>query len=376
MPKRAVAPLLARVRFRELRYASCWEDAAVVACGLQPLDGARCLSIASAGDNTLSLLARGAAHVLALDLSAPQLALVELKAAAFAQLESDEVAAFLGACAPPRASGPAAGQRLRTYALLAPRLSPSARRFWDARLRDVAAGVVHAGRLERYFLVFRRLVLPLIHGREAVSALLREKDAIERRRFYDEVWDTPRWRALFALFFGRRVMSLLGREPEFFRHVSGDVAAPVLERTRRALRELPTHDHPYLTYLLTGSFGATLPDYLHPERHAAVRAGLGRLELRQTSLEECAASLARGSLDAFNLSNVGEYVSSEAFQELLCALLPAAAPGARFAYWNLFVPRQAQGRALTRLTPQPAAQDLGRRARAFFYARLVLEVAR
>jgi S-adenosylmethionine-diacylglycerol 3-amino-3-carboxypropyl transferase len=49
-----------RTSFQELRYASCWEDATVVARALEPLDGARCLSIASAGDNTLSLVARGA----------------------------------------------------------------------------------------------------------------------------------------------------------------------------------------------------------------------------------------------------------------------------------------------------------------------------
>ena len=43
---------------RGLRYASCWEDAAVVAEALAPLAEARCLSIASGGDNTFSILAR------------------------------------------------------------------------------------------------------------------------------------------------------------------------------------------------------------------------------------------------------------------------------------------------------------------------------
>ena len=52
---------------RGLRYASCWEDAGVVAEGLAPLAGSRCLSVASAGDNTFSLLARGPERLLAVD---------------------------------------------------------------------------------------------------------------------------------------------------------------------------------------------------------------------------------------------------------------------------------------------------------------------
>lgn len=360
---------------RELRYANCWEDAHVLVEALGPLEGARCLSIASGGDNTLSLLARGAEHVLALDVSATQLALLELKATAIAWLEPPEVVAFLGATAPPRPGGPQARARLGVYARLAPRLSPRTRAVWDAHPRALAAGVLHAGRLERYFQLFRRAVLPLVHGRATVRALLQPRPAAAQRRFYDEVWDTPRWRALFALFFGRRVMSLLGREPEFFRHVTGDVAATVLARTRRALREGRTHDNPYLVYLLTGAFGSALPDYLQAPCQAALRPRLKRLELRQAALAESALALPPASVDAFNLSNVGEYVGSEVFADWLETLLVAAAPGARFAYWNLFVPRSAAGRARLRLSPRREALEWSRRAQAFFYARLVAEVA-
>jgi len=72
------APIQARATFRELRHANCWEDASLVAEALEPLDGACGLSIASAGDSTLSLVARGARDVWAVDVSAPQLALVEV----------------------------------------------------------------------------------------------------------------------------------------------------------------------------------------------------------------------------------------------------------------------------------------------------------
>ena len=43
-----------------LRYAQCWEDADVLLAGLDVQPGDTCISIASAGDNSLSLLSRGA----------------------------------------------------------------------------------------------------------------------------------------------------------------------------------------------------------------------------------------------------------------------------------------------------------------------------
>ena len=57
-----------KASFDEIRYAQCWEDADVLLQGLDVQPGDHCLSIASAGDNSLSLLARGAGKVVALDL--------------------------------------------------------------------------------------------------------------------------------------------------------------------------------------------------------------------------------------------------------------------------------------------------------------------
>lgn len=46
-----------RVRFDAIRYANCWEDADILMTALEPAAGKRILSIASAGDNSLALLA-------------------------------------------------------------------------------------------------------------------------------------------------------------------------------------------------------------------------------------------------------------------------------------------------------------------------------
>jgi S-adenosylmethionine-diacylglycerol 3-amino-3-carboxypropyl transferase len=363
------APIQERTSFQELRYSSCWEDAAVVAEALQPLPGARCLSIASAGDNALSLLARGAGEVIAVDVSAAQLALVELKMAAFRRLEHSELLEFLGV----RHSL----DRGAVYRRLRDDLEPRARAFWDDRTSLVREGVIHTGRLERYFRIFRRRVLPLIHSRRTVHALLTARSPAERERFYATVWDTWRWRLLFHLFFSRAVMGHVGRDPEFFRQVHGAVASPILARTRRGFTSLPTEDNPWLHYVLTGCFGPALPVYLRPESHGPIRGGLDRVRLVEAPVEEALLGVPPHSVDAFNLSDVAEYMNLRHYHCLLGSVRRAAAPGARVAYWNLLAPRHRPDRMQGWLEErQLTARVLHARARTFFYGALVLEVVR
>src|SRR5206468_10860889 len=86
----------ARADFSGVRYAQCWEDADVLLEGLDVRPGDVCLSIASAGDNSLALLTRDPARVLALDLSPAQLACLELRIAAFRELSHPELLELIG----------------------------------------------------------------------------------------------------------------------------------------------------------------------------------------------------------------------------------------------------------------------------------------
>jgi len=358
-----------RARFDLIRYANVWEDAGVLCAALRPGPGRRFLSIASAGDNAFALLAAGA-QVVAADLSPAQLALVELKRAAIRRLGHREALAFLGL-------RPSADRR-PVYEQLEHDLSEGAREFWRADEAALVNGVVHHGRFESYFRLFRERVLPLVHRRATVLSLLAERDAGERRRFYEEVWDNLRWRLLFRLFFSRFAMGRLGRDPEFFRYVEGSVAERILARARYALTALPTHDNPYLEYILTGNFARNLPFYLTADAFAAVKRNLDGLTLHLGPIDEAAAAHRDGpqgnGFDGFNLSDLFEYVDREASEAIYGRLLATARPGARFAYWNMLVPRRrpeehaARVRSLDQEAGALFARDL-----AFFYSAFVLE---
>ena len=348
-----------------MRYANCWEDADVLVQALQPGPGNRVLSIASAGDNALALLATGA-EVVAADLNIAQLACLELRCAAFRHLQHADVLAFLGVND--------SDQRLQTYQLLEHELSESAREFWTAHRTDVSQGIIHRGRFERYFQTFRTRVLPLIHSRKTIAQLFEPKDQIERLQFWNDKWNNRCWRMLLRVFFSRFLMARMGRDPEFFRYVEGSISDQIQERARYAMTVLPTDQNPYLQYIATGNYQSAMPRYLRAEHHDAIRSGLDRLTLFHGPIEEASAKHAAGGFDGFNLSDIFEYVSEETASELYGAFLESANSGARLAYWNTFVPRRCPREFEQAVSPQAElGAELFAQDKAFFYGHFQID---
>ena len=354
-----------RASFELIRYANCWEDADILCEALQPGEGRRCLSIASGGDNSFALLAEGA-EVVAADLSRAQLAVVELKAAAIRELDHDQTLAFLGVRPD--------DDRSRTFEGLQERLSDDARTYWNGRPDVIRNGVIHHGKFEGYFRLFRTRVLPLVHGRRTILSLLDPRNESERVAFYEDRWNTLRWRLLFRVFFSRFMMGRLGRDPEFFRYVEGSVADRILERTRYALTTLAPRDNPYLTFILTGNFGDRLPRFLRPDKFRAIKERLDRLTLFRGTIDEAGRAHSGVGFDGFNLSDIFEYLAPDVCRDVYGTLLDTARPGARLAYWNMLAPRSCPDELAHRVRRlDDDSRRLFARDMAFFYSAFIVE---
>ena len=360
----------ARADFTGIRYAQCWEDADVLLPALEVGPGKTAVSVASAGDNTLSLLAQGAERVVALDLSLAQLACLELRVAAYRTLDHAELLELLGSVPSTR--------RRELYMRIRGELGPEARALWDARPDAVDNGVGGAGKFERYFALFRRRVLPLVHSRADVARLLEPHSRDDRYAFYRETWDTRRWRAMFQVFFSRTVLGRAGRDPAFFRYVEGSVADRILARTRYALTALDPSENPYLRWILTGMHDSrALPHALRAENFDAIRANLDRLEWRLQPMEDFLDEAESCSLDAFNLSDIFEYMSEANAEVLLGKVARAGRPGARLAYWNMLAPRSRPESLADEIAPlSELAGELFAKDKAFFYSAFVVEEVR
>jgi S-adenosylmethionine-diacylglycerol 3-amino-3-carboxypropyl transferase len=198
---------------------------------------------------------------------------------------------------------------------------------------------------------------------------------VNRLRFYRQRWNNLRWRLMFKVFFSRFVMGRAGRDPEFFRYVEGSVADRIFRRAEYALSILPTHSNPYLTYIFTGNYGATLPRYLRRDVVLRLRQRLDSLQLVHAPIDEAAGPDVR--FDGFNLSDIFEYLDPPSSAALYHRLLDQANPGARFAYWNMLVPRQRPDDVAGRVVrDEKTSKQLFDRDLAFFYRDFILEIVR
>ncbi len=347
-----------------LRYANCWEDADILLEGMSVEAGDRVLSIGSAGDNCFSLLTADASKVVAVDMNRTQLHLIALKRAAFRALEYEEFLAFLGF--------DRSEQRRQLYLKVREYLEPDAGAFWDAHPGRIDAGIINGGKFERYFSMFRKRILPLVHSDEKVKQLFYPRDSAAQARFYDEKWNTFRWRTLFRLFFSRRVMGLLGRDPAFLEQVEEAVGPAILRRAAAHLSTQSCSANYYLGYILRGSFFNGLPHYARKEHFEIIKARLDRLDLHHGTIETVFDRYS--SFDAFNLSDIFEYMPQNQFESIARTLVKHGNPGARYAYWNLLVPRILS--AVDReLESQPEhSRALSNRDKCFFYQGFFIDI--
>ncbi|MDH3511453.1 MAG: BtaA family protein [Gammaproteobacteria bacterium] len=358
--------LVDEVDFTIIRYAQCWEDADVVLEALQVQPGDVCLSIASAGDNTLSLLAKNPSQLVAIDLSASQLACLELRVAAYRQLTHSELLELMGA----RPSN----RRRELYGRLAPDLSPDSRKVWDAQPEAIDIGIGRAGKFEQYLDMIRRFAINLTHSRGQRNDLFLPKSRDERKNFYDDQWDNWRWRWLVKIACSRLVMGRLGRDPRFFKYAEGSVADHIMGMAEHALVDLDPLDNAYLHWIVNGEYGPLLPHALREENFELISANLDRLEWHLADVQSYLDQAPNASIHRFNFSDVFEYLSEEDSDRVFEQVARVGCSGGRLAYWNMLVPRHRPEKLHQSITPMPElSRRLHRAAGTFFYTGFVVE---
>jgi len=168
------------------------------------------------------------------------------------------------------------------------------------------------------------------------------------------------------------VMWRLGRDPAFFDHVEGSPAGQVAGLTRKALVEQDPSANPYLHWILKGFHGSALPRALDEARFETIRERIDRLDVRLCTVETLAAEGVKA--DAFNLSDIFEYMSPPAHEAAYGTILAASNPGARIAYWNMMAPRRAPASLADRVKTNSLLEaKLKPLDKAFFYRDFVIE---
>ena len=234
-----------KAAFDHVRYAQLWEDADVLTQAMGDVQGGTLVSICSAGDNALALLTLDPAKVVVVDLSPAQIACVELRIGAFRALSHPEFLELMGARPSTRR------EDLLHRAI--DTLEPDTQRFWHDLTEDVVAhGAGGVGKFERYFRIFRKRLLPLVHSQRTIDDIFVSRPKPEREVFLNQRFNTWRWRLLLNIFFSRFVMGRMGRDKAFFDHVEGSPAQHVARRIRHAAVDCDPAENPYLHWIMKG----------------------------------------------------------------------------------------------------------------------------
>ncbi len=355
----------AKAAFDHIRYAQLWEDADVLTQGLGDCVGGTLVSICSAGDNALAMLTLDPKKVVVVDLSPAQIACLKLRIGAFQHLSHPEFLELMGA----RPST----QRTSLLTKALTDMDGDTRAFWGNLAADVTQhGAGGVGKFERYFRIFRKRLLPLVHSRKTIDAVFVSRPKAERQVFLDTRFNTWRWRLLLNIFFSRFIMGRMGRDKAFFDHVEGSPAQHVARRIHHAAVDSDPADNPYLHWIMKGTHGTALPMTWRKEYFDVIKARLDRIDIRPGSLE---AFISTGEkADGFNLSDIFEYMSPEMFVQVYGSILSASAPSARLVYWNMMAPRRVPAEFSAQVkTLDDVEGHLKTLDKAFFYSDFVVE---
>ena len=357
----------AQVLAGELRYSRVWEDHALLEHGLAITPKDDVLMIASAGCNVLNLLLHEPRRIVAIDLNPAQTALLELKLAGIRTLDHRGFLELLGIVR---------GRTLVRYDAVRRALSPDTRAWWDSNTWMLAHGVERTGRLDRFIAEFQRSQVARLHPRALIDRLFETRDLIERQRLVDRELLTPELMREFLAYFTRDSLAGRGRHPAQFRYVDDvDVAAWFLARLRWACTAIPVRGNFYLERFLRGerSNPEWRAPYLRPENFERLQALVSRVEVVTGDLESYLETEGRTFTRAA-LSDVFEYMSQGATEQLFARLAEAMPHGGRLAFWNLFVPRESPISQRDRIRPLPRlSRALARRDRAWFYSAFHVE---
>ena len=323
-----------RVDFSLIRYSQCWEDTEVLLESLNIQKNDICFGILSAGDNVFSMLAENPKKVVALDISFPQIALAKLKKEVFNSLSYEEMLEFMGVIK--------SDKRVEIYGRIRENLDKEVKEYWDFNKEAIEKGIIHTGKFEKFFKIFREKILPFVHSKKRIEKLLEKKSRQERIEYYDKYWNNFRWKLMFKLFFSKYIVGKLGRDKEFFRYAEKNISEEMKERSRYALCEQNPYENPYINYILTGNYRKDcLPYFLREENFDKIRRNLHKVEILQSSVEEYLDQI-DFKIDKFNLSDIFEYMSAENYSKLMGKIYDNAEDNALLAYWNLIVERNSE----------------------------------
>ncbi|MFD2784513.1 DUF3419 family protein [Hymenobacter rubripertinctus] len=350
-----------RVALDQIRYSLVWEDSRTLAAALRPEPADHLLIITSAGCNVLNALLLNPATVTAIDLNPVQNQLLEFKCHLIRHYGPGILRGLLGLNGPRGVA--------RAWREIEAVLPADLRDYWQPFFAANPAGLLPAGRLERYVTGFLPTLPPTL--REKVRQLLRFDTVAAQAAFFAAELASSTFPEHFIAYFDDANLSQ-GRDPALFKYAAESGGAAFYARLRAQLATQLVRDNFFFRFFFFGPEGlpeAVLPPCYQRRHHARLRELLPRLTLVTGEATQYLRTPAGRHISKASLSNIFEYTSPAEFGAVVGQLFPNAARPLRLVYWNL-LQNQGATPAETPLLDQPQSARLSA-ADACFYFRNV-----
>ncbi|MBQ3422889.1 MAG: DUF3419 family protein [Romboutsia sp.] len=349
--------------FDFIRYSNSWEDTDIICEALQPTSEDTVISICAAGDNPLALASYSPKKVIAIDINKTQIYLFNLKREAFRQLEYNQVLEFLGVND--------SKNRLELYNKIKENLDKETKSYWDNNIGYINEGVIHIGKFENYFTIFRTKVLKLIHTKKTINEFINKNTIEEQNDFYHKKWNNARWKMIFKIFFGKKVMGKLGRDKSFFKYVNVNVGVNILKRVEFGIFNNLNKTNPYLNYILKGDYTEeSMPYYLRKENFEKIKKNLDKIEVFNGDVVEC-IRLYNGQVNKMYLSDIFEYMDPKTFEYNISEIEQYSDSKTTLIYFNMLADRVIDNTSEF-IWDKKLSNNLTLKDKAFFYKRLII----
>ena len=352
-------------KFDIIRYSQVWEDAEILLEALEIKEEDNILSIASAGENVISMLIKNPNKIYAIDLNINQIFCTEFKLRSYKYLDYEECMKLLGVID--------CEERIDIYEKIKDKLSEKTRNYFEENIEYVKRGIINIGKFENYFNIFGKKILPIIHNKKTREDLLKKKTREDRIEFYNRKWNNLRWKMLFRIFFSKTIMGKMGRDKAFFKYVNVNVPEHILERTKYAITELDTSENSYLHYIINGKYDNILPVAYRKENFQLIKNNIDKVILLSESIETFINREDVEKVNKYNLSDMFEYMSDEQMCQIVEKILEKAETGTRLAYWNMLSDKRASKYFDNLEYKKQVSENLLKKDKAFFYSKFIVE---
>nr|WP_321411745.1 DUF3419 family protein [uncultured Carboxylicivirga sp.] len=285
------------------------------------------LSITSAGDVALNLLARNSVKIKCIDINENQNQLLKLKIKALQYLEPAEAAGFLGFIPQQK------DVRLKYYNKLSTSFTTHESEFWERNRLAIEKGVINAGRFEQYMARFNTIGLAIV-GKKKIQGLLELDDVKDQYSYFDKKLNTKRLNKLFQIIFHPRIYKGNAiAEQGFMNSGKNNIAEFFFQRFRDFCCSTLAYKNYFLQYTFFGKvlFKDALPDYLTEAGVKNIKRNLPELSIETIAIKQFLEKSQPRDFNKFHLSNISDWVNKEEFDDLMKLVFQVSANNGRIS---------------------------------------------